>query len=51
MFNLIPNFTWLPWYLQILIGVPIGIFIVLALFRFITAIIELFRNIRGIIFG
>jgi hypothetical protein len=48
---LIPLFTWLPWYLNLLITVPIAIFITLAVWRFVVTIIHLLRSIRGILFG
>ena len=43
---LIPNFTWLPWYLQILVGFPIVLFVILSLFRLITAIFQIVMKFK-----
>ena len=47
---LIPNFSYLPWYFALLLSVPIGLFIILAVFRLAMTIVSLIRNIRGIFF-
>ena len=48
MFEVMPNFTWLPWYLQLLIGFPIALFIIMAVFKLVMSIIEIVVKVKGI---
>jgi len=48
LFNLIPQYTWLPWYLELLIVFPIALFIIIAIFRFIMALVDIVVKVKGI---
>ena len=48
IFEVIPNFTWLPWYLQLLIIFPIALFIVISLAKFIITLVDVILKIKGI---
>jgi len=46
---IIPDFSWLPWYLNLLMTFPMVLFIVLAVWRIVIAIVEIVVKIRGLL--
>jgi hypothetical protein len=48
--SVIPNFSWLPWYLQIAVIFPMVLFIILALWRLIMGIVDLVLKVKGAFF-
>jgi len=47
--GIIPDFSWLPWYLNLLLTFPIALFIILAIWRVVLSVIELVVKVRQIL--
>jgi hypothetical protein len=45
---LINSFIWLPWYLQLLLIFPIGIFTIMAILKLIMAVVDIVLKVVGV---